>query len=357
MYKKRSSKNFIRLFQILLIALFLWSLYWAHINDMLFLNKTFGETITNFSPYMVVYVFSIIIVVLTELYMQHNNEFPKFQKPMQSLYVENKLMGNKPVNAMATSTKKISLVLLIIGFVSLLFSIFYESTAFAFIGLGLVFFGVLFILISPSKLVSGNLLGATALSFYSTLDKVIEELKYSGKPLYVPSLSNDVNVPKHLVGLKDTVVFIPAVESSEIPSVEELAQKRFMIKNPEGICITPPGLGLLRLLETELRNGLSKISQDDFLDLLPVIVTKNLELASDFEIGIKNNVILVKVQNSVYGDLYSKNLQSVNDIGCPLVSSVACAIAKNFGKVIAIKEKVLCLSNKRIEVQYQIVEG
>jgi hypothetical protein len=47
----------------------------------------------------------------------------------------------------------------------------------------------------------------------------------------------------YLKGLKEIVVFIPAEDAIAMPTIEEMIKKRFMLKNPRGICITPPGYG------------------------------------------------------------------------------------------------------------------
>ena len=141
-----------------------------------------------------------------------------------------------------------------------------------------------------------------------------------------------------------------------MPSVEEMAKSKFLLKNPKGICISPPGLGVLIQFEKELRTDLTKMDLDAFLETLPQLVTENIHLAKHVEIEREDGTFRLRISNSIYGNLYVKEeLKSVHLLGCPLVSAVACAIAKSTGKVVTIRKDKASLNGRLIEVWYDLV--
>ena len=252
---------------------------------------------------------------------------------------------------------KIGFAFLIVGALSLVGSITASSSTLAFIGLGLSFWGALFLFTRPIKFVRGSLLDWTAVSSYTTIDRMLEDLNYKGKGVYVPPYPKDVYLPDYLKGLKEMIVFISATGTAEMPTIEEMARKEFLVKNPKGICISPPGYGLMSLFEKEMRTDFSHINLESLYDILPKIA--DLGLAGEVEAETENDFIHITIVDSIYKDLYSREraLKSIHLIGCPLVSAVACAIAKTTGKnVIIVKDKI-SPDLKKIEVWYQTIEG
>jgi hypothetical protein len=119
-----------------------------------------------------------------------------------------------------TSTT-IGAVFLVPGILSLALSILVENQIPAFIGLGLTFWGALFIVITPKKYVESTLLGSTVLPIYETIDRVINDLQKNPKAYHTPPYPKDVYLPEHLKGLKDMVVFITSENEKATPSIEE----------------------------------------------------------------------------------------------------------------------------------------
>ena len=262
-------------------------------------------------------------------------------------------------NRKRNPSETVAYALLLSGTIALITSIVYSSSILAFTGLGLTFWGALFLYIKPTKYVKTSLLDSTAISSLKTIDQIITDLNYKGKPIYIPPSPKETYLPAHLAGLKEMVIFISAKDSTIMPSIEEMAKKQFMVKNPKGICITPPGSGLVSLFEKELRTDFTKIDLDGLYNSLPTVIMNNLELASNFEIEAEKELIHVKITDSVYKDLYSKEqkLKSVHSIGCPLTSAVACALAITTGKLVTITKSNISTDLKTVEVWYQTVAG
>jgi hypothetical protein len=223
----------------------------------------------------------------------------------------------------------------------------------------LAFWGGLFLFARPVKFVRSTILDSTTVSAYATIDRVTEDLNCRGKPIYVPPYPKKAYLPEYLKGLKEMVVFIPAKNTVAMPTIEEMAKKQFLLKNPKGICIAPPGYGLVNLFEKEVKTEFTQINFEQLYDTMSTVIVNNLELAKEFEINPENNFIHIKIVNSVYFDLYSNDqeLKSVQSLGCPLTSAIACALAKTTGKLVTIVKDAVSPDLKTIEVWYQTLEA
>jgi hypothetical protein len=253
---------------------------------------------------------------------------------------------------------KIGIAFMVPGVLALIFSILNNSNVLAFIGLGLTFWGALFFFIRPIRYVPSSLLDSTAISTYTTIDRIVKDLKFKGESYYIPPYPKEVYLPEYLKGLKEAVVFISA-DSGGIPSIEELAKSRFLLENPNGICIAPPGLGLLSRFEKELRQDITKLELNELCESLPQIILENFHLAKEIEMKTEENGVYLKIFDSTYKNLYSReeNLKSVHFLGCPLTSAIACAIAKTTGKIVTIRKDSISPDGQIIEVWYHLIEG
>jgi len=245
----------------------------------------------------------------------------------------------------------IGYILLFFGAISLMVSVIYVSSILAFIGLGLTFWGALLLFVRPIKLVKANLLDSTAISSLTTINRMIEDLKYKGKAIYLP--------PKYLKELKGGTVFLPYKKEIIIPPVEEVAKEKVFLKNPNGISLTPPGLSLANLYEKELGKDFATLNLNYLQNNLPKLFVEDLEIAEDLEINVEGDMIQVKISGSVYKNFCeeARKLSSIcGSLGCPLCSSIAIALARATGRPIIIKKTNLSKDNKTIEVYYQMIE-
>lgn len=254
---------------------------------------------------------------------------------------------------------RIGIGFLVSGAIVLAASVAASSVVLAFIGLGLAFWGALFLVTRPVKFVESTLLDFTAVSSYKTIDRITEDLSCKGKPIYVPPYPKEARIPEYLKGLKEMIVFIPAKDTVTMPTIEEMAKKQFLLKNPEGICIAPPGYGIINLFEKELKKAFSQIGTDQLFDSLPPLIRRDLELVKEFEIAREDDQIHIKMADSVYKELYSsqQGLKSIHSIGCPLTSAIACALAMTTGKLVSIVKDAVSPDLKTIEVWYKTIEA
>jgi hypothetical protein len=253
---------------------------------------------------------------------------------------------------------KISVLFFILGILSLAFSIYSESQILALIGLGLTFWGALFVLINPLKLVESSLLYNTTISTYLTTDRIIDEFNYKGKGYYIPPYPEDVYLPEYLKGLKASVVFISAKNDAEMPSIEEIARGKFLSKSQKGVLVSPPGSGIIRQIEEKMRVDFAKMELAELCKVLPIIISQDLNLAKELEMNLDGDQVHLKMSDSLYKNLYraQNSLKSVALLGCPIASGVACALSKISGRTVTIQKHQVSPDGSAIEVWYRIVQ-
>jgi hypothetical protein len=227
----------------------------------------------------------------------------------------------------------------------------YSSSILAFIGLGLTFWGALLLFISPTKYVKASLLDSTAFSSLINIDQIITDLNYMGKAVYLP--------PRYIKALKGGMVYIPSKKDLIIPPVEEVAKEKVFLENPKGICLAPPGLGLVNLYENETGKDFAEVTLNYLQNNLPKLFVEGLEIAEDLEINVEDNMIQVRITEPIYKNLRkeARKLSNVyNQLGCPLVSSIAIALTRTTGKPVIIEKNELFEDGKIIETYYRILE-
>ena len=162
---------------------------------------------------------------------------------------------------------------------------------------------------------------------------------FSGKGYQIPPFPQKAYLPNHLKGLKEMVVFIPEDNNVQTPAIEALAEGKFLLNNPEGILFAPPGLGLLNKIEKDFHVDFTKMTASDFCEVMPQFILYNLHLAKGMELEAVGNQISITIYDSIYKDLYGDEvgLKSILILGCPIMSAVACALAKSTGKSVALE--------------------
>ena len=264
----------------------------------------------------------------------------------------------RQVQTIRRSTVRIGLAFAVPGILSLVFAVLRQSQVVAFIGLGLTFWGALFFLVRPITYVRGSLLSTVSAPFYSTIDRIINDLKYEGRGLYVPPVLKSARLPEHLKGLKETFVFISASSDSASPPVGEMATGKFITQNPKGILLVPPGSALMEQIEKSMGTDLTEMSLDDLCTSLPQAIQENFQLVRETGMRTKDGQIHLKTVDSIYTSLYrDKTLKSVKLLGCPLASAVACAITKATGKLVSIQNITASPDARTVEVSYGLQEA
>jgi hypothetical protein len=251
---------------------------------------------------------------------------------------------------------------------SLLSAIVYSSTIPALIGLGLIFWGIILTYIQTSEYVKTKVLDATVTSLLETLDETLKTLDYKGKALYLP--------PKYLNDPETTRIYVSKQENGTL-SPADLTQELELEpshKNAEGMLITPPAAELTKLFETTLGTSFLNTRLEDLQQRLPRALIEDLEVMTDIEITTvtnretektteharaDSNKILVKFTTSTYKNTCKKanELSAIHaNIGCPLTSALASALAKTTGKPVIIFNQQVSEDGETTQAEYLILE-
>ena len=228
----------------------------------------------------------------------------------------------------------------------LVYAMLFNMQIAAFIGLGLVFWGAVFALTRNGKYVESSLLDGAAKSSYSTIDRMINDLKFNAKGYYIPAYSQEIILPDYLKNLKEPVVFISESFDGK-PSVDELAAGKFLSAKTNGVFVPSPGSSIMSQIEKQLQMDLSKISILELTEMVPKCLTEIFNLAKTAEMSVLPNGALFKATGILYTSLYKpeNKFNSVLMLGCPVVSAAASALAKSSGKTVVIKEQTISPGN------------
>ena len=254
---------------------------------------------------------------------------------------------------------RIVIVFLVLGVISLIASVDQESQILAFIGLGLAFWGVLFLFLRPEKYVTGSLLANAAISEYLTINEMIKDFQYEANAYYIPPFPNKGQFPEHLKDLKKPVVFISAKNESENPAIEKGTESNFLLTKQKVMFIIPPGLGLLTEMEKKLRRDFTTVKLGDLCEIIPRLMVEELNLAKNMKITLSENKVNLRMVDFLYKNLYrTKNdTQSISLLGCPIISAVACALAISSGKFVTIQKQLLSQDGLAILAEYNLGQG
>jgi len=248
-------------------------------------------------------------------------------------------------------TKLVCSALLSAGVIALAFSIDFTSLILAFIGLGLVFWGAILFYVRPEKYVKETVFVKTTLSSLVNLEQMLTELGYQGKGVYLP--------PKYLKGFESSKIYLSAQDSMKLPSLEQIRdQDKAFLKN-SGVLITPPGMELSRLFEKTLGTSFMKVDLQYLEQNMPKLLIEDLEIAQKVEIKTENSRVHVRMENSIYKNLWKEAIKLPNlwcSLGDPLVSAIACALTKATGKPVIIEKNQVSNEGQTIDIEYRILE-
>jgi hypothetical protein len=240
-------------------------------------------------------------------------------------------------------------LMLSLGLVALLVSAFSSSYIPGFIGLGLTFWGSLFLYLKPTKYVKLELLNATSSSALVNIEKILTNSETSLKGVYLP--------PNRLEDYTSSLVFIPGKPDQLLPTSKETDPQKLQSKNPKGLLITPPGLALSKLLEKELKKPFTETDLEEFQANIQKLFDA-LQISKNVAIEIEGSIVKVQVENHVFKDLCdeTRKLKKTHEtVGCPLSSALACALAKVTGKPVTI-EKEETTTDETTSIEYKILE-
>jgi len=254
--------------------------------------------------------------------------FEELEKQKNELQVELRKLRRKPEG-------KIGYILLVLGLILLGLAIVYSHNVAAFIGIALVFWGALLLYVRPTRFVRREILDSIVLDPIQSMQKSFEDMDFRGTPRHVS--------PATISGMRGAVLLIPRSDQTELPTDEQLSLEATVIESPSAVKLTPPGLGLSRLIESELRTNFSVVDLEYLQHNLEKAVVEGLEIADDFEMEINEPKIVVMVRGSVFYDVAEalNRKDGGTRFGDPLSSAMACILARSTRRPVVI-EKIEC---------------
>jgi hypothetical protein len=243
-------------------------------------------------------------------------------------------------------------ILILFGVGALTWSIYQGSTVLAFIGLSLTFWGVIFQFIKKVKYVQSDLLNAVIIPNSLTIMRIISDLGFEGKAVYLPPSAYKSK------DYKEGLVFISLKKNAPLPRIEEISPERVFQKHLDGLCLIPPGLDLVNFFEEELGK---ELIQEDFKylkDQLPKLFVEKLEIATGLKIKENNNQVNFQISDSIFLNTCKqiRDAGICKNFGCPLCSSIACALTRTLGKPVIIEKAELINNESTINIIFSILE-
>ncbi len=238
-------------------------------------------------------------------------------------------------------------IFLTVGAIALLGAVLYDVLTLTFVGLGLTFWGALFLFARPTGYVKKEILGSIVSSLRA-IDDLMVNLGYHEKGVYLAdNRAND-----------EVLIFLPRRPLSAIPS-PHLLKQRMLIDNPEGIVLVPPGLDLERVFEQQLRTDFTKKGLAFLQERLGKLLIDDLEIAHSFNLQTSGDRVTVKFVDSAYAEFCNgkKGIARVcSSLGCPLCSAMACVLAKAVQKPVVFEGETFSDDGRTNESKYRIIE-
>ena len=260
--------------------------------------------------------------------------------------------------------------MLLIGTISLILSLGYDSSTLAFIGLGLIFWGTILFYIKPEQHAKEVFQEAALSLSLITLNQMIRELGYKGDATYLP--------PKYFTNPETTKIWISRFNQTSLPTPDLIQsyENRPVIRTAQGLLITPPVDQLSKLMEKSLGTTFIKTDFKNLQQKLPRLFIEDLEIAENLEIQeennptntkenpasdteMKNTIIHAKITKPIYRDTFRSAedpSQTASPISDPLCSAIAIALTKATGKPVRITNTKSTEKVDTIEATYTIIE-
>jgi hypothetical protein len=252
-----------------------------------------------------------------------------------------------------TSTIIASSLLVTTGVVSLALSVILDSSILVLIGLGLVFWGIIFVYIRTEKHVKKTLLDKSVFPLLASLNQAVHQLGFEGYAIYLP--------PKYLKEPDAQKILILKRKETVLPKPEQIQNQSppYFIGNSPSILLTAHGAELTRLFEKTLGINLTNVGLQYLQKKMPKLFKESLEIAQDFNMEVEDNRIRVRMENCVFQalnrELGSKPSIS-SQLGSPLSSAIAISIAKATGKPVIIEREQSSEDGSDLIVDYRVLE-
>jgi hypothetical protein len=251
-----------------------------------------------------------------------------------------------------SSGRLVSIFLLLIGGGALAYAFFYESSVFAFVGLGFILWGVVMLYAGSKRYIEESMLSTFMLPVLVDLDRLLQDLGCKGRAFFLP--------PKYVNDFESSRMYISTEESVNLPQPRQILgrENTILLKEPAGVIIEPPGAELTRLLEKKLGVKFTKTDLRFLQRGLPNAFAEKLQLAKSLEVSVEKDMVRVTINDFAFRDVFEKvrSLTHVyGKIGSPVASAIGCALAKASGELVVIDREVMSQGDHNILIEYRIL--
>lgn len=224
--------------------------------------------------------------------------------------------------------RQIIVSLLIAGGILLFILAYFQFNMWAIlIGLGLVILGTTTFFTTSTKMVQANIITSQLISLTLALYRTLKASGQDGETYIVP--------PK-------------------VPGEQPVQIIRSTITNSQ-TSHTPTGLNLESSFEEASRLNFFAIDLSTLEHALARVIVDNFELASDFKISNQeSNQPIIQMNGFAFSDIFSymPSVEKHATLHLPIVSALACALAKTTHKAVSIRDYMLKQNN--ITLQFDL---
>jgi hypothetical protein len=212
-----------------------------------------------------------------------------------------------------------------------------------------------------------EILDASVTPSTETLAQMFRAFGYEGNAVYLP--------PKYIESLEQTKIFIPKQNGGSYPAPEQTqTEDQPILTKPAGLLLTPPGADLVKLFEKTLETSFTRVNLDYLKQHLPGLLIEDLEIATEVEIEDKSpenrqlsdaksepsqnspdtTTIQLRIASTAFRNSLTTNAEQPNGIGSPLISAIACALAKATGKLTTITKQETTQDGTETTVEFHL---
>lgn len=222
------------------------------------------------------------------------------------------------------------------------------------LGIAALILGIMVLYLFEPGRIPSSLATNVSLSAMINIERLLEELYLDEKGIYVPMTENDVS-PKVFIPLAQTKV-------TDKPSLEIARRGRLFVRVGEapeemGILLNAPGGEILLQLEKLLGVDLAKTKLDDLESTLRSGF-QALRLGGNLTLARQNDTMIVTITLLALLDLEGKmrilTPRLVSQVGGPVESAIAAAIAKVTRSYILLMQSGLELAKERITIVLEL---
>jgi ribosomal protein S17E len=273
------------------------------------------------------------------------------------------------------------------GVGSIVVSFIYSSSALAFVGLGLTFWGVVLLYVRNRERPQGfyrsqkgnvrrehgervRLFDVSAIPLLAILNQIVQELNYKGEAMYLPA--------RYFQGARCGKIFIAKQKESSLPTQEQIQrnENRVFMKDPQGLLLMPLGTELARLFKEKFGADSTDANVQVLEQNLSKFFTEDLKIAEKMEVQItskevrrkiaayvsliqtKEDTISLRITNSIYKEIYREpaTLQLCGMIGATDVSAIVCVVADALGTAVKVERIELSQDGRVLEAICRIID-